>query len=414
MVKFSEKTKRSGEIINIPVNDIRPNPYQPRKSFRWEDLEELAQSIYQNGLLQPVTVRDTGGGKYELVAGERRLRASKMAGLAAIPAIVVDISEEKSAVYAVVENLQRQDLHFFEEAQAIEKLARNFGMDRDRIAKKLGKSPSAVSNKLRLLKLPEEIREKIISAGLTERHARAMLRLPTYALMDEAVNAVAQNRLNVSETELLISRLLEEEAPQAKEEKQPAANVPAPVKIYRKPTLDCLAHADNSRAMNYDQELKLNAQKLEDTLTSFGVRTKLVDICRGPSVTRYELQPAPGVKISKITGLSDDIALALAASGVRIEAPIPNKSAVGIEIPNKNRATVSLREIVETAQYKTQVEKSKLSVALGKDITGETIIADLAKMPHLLIAGTTGSGKSVCLNAMIISILFNFLSVKLS
>ena len=159
--------------------------------------------------------------------------------------------------------------------------------------------------------------------------------------------------------------------------------------------------------MNYDQELKLNAQKLEDTLTSFGVRTKLVDICRGPSVTRYELQPAPGVKISKITGLSDDIALALAASGVRIEAPIPNKSAVGIEIPNKNRATVSLREIVETAQYKTQVEKSKLSVALGKDITGETIIADLAKMPHLLIAGTTGSGKSVCLNAMIVSILFN-------
>lgn len=197
------------------------------------------------------------------------------------------------------------------------------------------------------------------------------------------------------------------EQPQAKEEKQPAANVPAPVKIYRKPTLDCLAHADNSRAMNYDQELKLNAQKLEDTLTSFGVRTKLVDICRGPSVTRYELQPAPGVKISKITGLSDDIALALAASGVRIEAPIPNKSAVGIEIPNKNRATVSLREIVETAQYKTQVEKSKLSVALGKDITGETIIADLAKMPHLLIAGTTGSGKSVCLNAMIVSILFN-------
>ena len=248
MVKFSEKTKRSGEIINIPVNDIRPNPYQPRKSFRWEDLEELAQSIYQNGLLQPVTVRDTGGGKYELVAGERRLRASKMAGLAAIPAIVVDISEEKSAVYAVVENLQRQDLHFFEEAQAIEKLARNFGMDRDRIAIKLGKSPSAVSNKLRLLKLPEEIREKIISAGLTERHARAMLRLPTYALMDEAVNAVAQNRLNVSETELLISRLLEEEAPQAKEEKKK----PREVKVFRdiKLFINTLDHAVTTMRKN--------------------------------------------------------------------------------------------------------------------------------------------------------------------
>lgn len=181
----------------------------------------------------------------------------------------------------------------------------------------------------------------------------------------------------------------------------------APVKKYQKPTMDCLSLADNSSAMNYDQELKANAQKLEETLVSFGVRTKLVDICRGPSVTRYELQPAPGVKISKITGLSDDIALALASSGVRIEAPIPNKSAVGIEVPNKSRATVSLREIIETSQYEAQVAKSKLSVAMGKDITGETIIADLAKMPHILIAGTTGSGKSVCLNSMIVSILYN-------
>ncbi len=187
------------------------------------------------------------------------------------------------------------------------------------------------------------------------------------------------------------------------EEKEPEI----PVKVYKKPPLDCISLADNSGVTNYEQELKANASKLTETLESFGVRTKLVDICRGPSVTRYELQPAPGVKISKITGLSDDIALALAASGVRIEAPIPNKSAVGVEVPNKSRATVSLREIIETAQYDTQVQKSKLSVALGKDITGETIVADLAKMPHILIAGTTGSGKSVCLNSMIISILYN-------
>ena len=130
--------------------------------------------------------------------------------------------------------------------------------------------------------------------------------------------------------------------------------------------------------MNYEEELKNNATKLVDTLNSFGVSTKIVDICRGPSVTRYELQPAAGVKISKITSLSDDIALALAASGVRIEAPIPNKSAIGIEIPNKNRATVSLREIIETPVYKNA--KSKLNVALGKDITGNTICADIAKM----------------------------------
>jgi len=174
---------------------------------------------------------------------------------------------------------------------------------------------------------------------------------------------------------------------------------------YQKPPVDCLEYANNASAMNYEEELKNNATKLVDTLNSFGVSTKIVDICRGPAVTRYELQPAAGVKISRITSLSDDIALALAASGVRIEAPIPNKSAIGIEIPNKNRATVSLREIIETPVYRNA--KSKLNVALGKDITGNTICADIAKMPHLLIAGTTGSGKSVCLNSMIVSILYN-------
>ena len=199
----------------------------------------------------------------------------------------------------------------------------------------------------------------------------------------------------------------EETSPVSDAENKGDSEEDKPVKIYRKPTLDCLSVADNSGVVNYESELKQNAQKLEESLLSFGVRTKLVDICRGPSVTRYELQPAPGVKISKITSLANDLALALASSNVRIEAPIPNKSAVGIEVPNKSRATVSLREIIETPQYETQVSKSKLAVALGRDITGEAVIADLAKMPHLLIAGTTGSGKSVCLNSMIVSILYN-------
>ena len=176
-------------------------------------------------------------------------------------------------------------------------------------------------------------------------------------------------------------------------------------KAYRKPGVECLNVVKNNSSANYEDELKYNATKLVDTLNSFGVATKIVDICRGPSVTRYELQPAPGVKISKITGLADDLALALASAGVRIEAPIPNKAAVGIEVPNKNKSMVSLREIIETPIYKNA--KSKLNVALGKDITGNVICADIAKMPHLLIAGTTGSGKSVCLNSMIVSILFN-------
>lgn len=178
-----------------------------------------------------------------------------------------------------------------------------------------------------------------------------------------------------------------------------------PVKAYEMPPLSCLAVNTNTRSLKYEDELKANATKLVDTLKSFGVETRIVDICRGPSVTRYEIQPAAGVKISRITNLSDDIALNLAAGGIRIEAPIPNKAAVGIEVPNKNRATVTLREIVDTPQYKSA--KSKLFVALGKDIAGNCTYADLAKMPHLLVAGTTGSGKSVCLNAMIVSILYN-------
>ena len=189
-----------------------------------------------------------------------------------------------------------------------------------------------------------------------------------------------------------------------KVEKDSAGEIKA-IREYVKPPVSCLSTADNSSAMNYEDELKMNAKKLVSTLESFGVSTKIVDICRGPSVTRYELQPAAGVKISKITGLSDDIALALASTGVRIEAPIPNKSAVGIEVPNRHRATVSLREIVDTQNF--QKAKSKLNVALGKDIAGNIICADIAKMPHLLIAGTTGSGKSVCLNSMIISLLYN-------
>lgn len=176
---------------------------------------------------------------------------------------------------------------------------------------------------------------------------------------------------------------------------------------YVLPTLDCLAQPKVGNSANYEEELKNNATKLVDTLKSFGVETRVVDISRGPSVTRYEIQPAAGVKISRITSLSDDIALNLAASGVRIEAPIPNKAAVGIEVPNKNRAMVSLRELIDTDLYKKSVAKSKLSVALGKDIAGNCMYADLAKMPHLLVAGTTGSGKSVCMNSMIVSILYN-------
>ncbi len=153
------------------------------------------------------------------------------------------------------------------------------------------------------------------------------------------------------------------------------------------------------------EEMRQNSELLVQTLKEFGISAKVIDICRGPSVTRYELQPNAGVKISRITGLADDIALRLATTGVRIEAPIPNKAAIGIEVPNKVRGSVCLRELIDSDDFSSQ--QSRLTVALGRDISGQVVTADLASMPHLLIAGTTGSGKSVCTNSMIQSILYN-------
>ncbi len=175
---------------------------------------------------------------------------------------------------------------------------------------------------------------------------------------------------------------------------------------YKKPPYSCLRNYETGDDSASTENLEMTARKLVEVLRSYKVETSIVAISKGPSVTRYELKPAPGVVISKITKLSNEIAMNLAASSaVRVEAPIPGKAAVGIEVPNSIKAMVSMREIVESPEY--QKSKSKLNVAIGKDIAGNIICADIAKMPHLLIAGTTGSGKSVCLNAMIISLLYN-------
>ncbi len=174
---------------------------------------------------------------------------------------------------------------------------------------------------------------------------------------------------------------------------------------YELPDINLLDEPKRSSKAGNGNELREKGETIVKTLQSFGVGTRIVEICQSPSVTRFELQPEPGVKISKITALADDIAMNLAASGVRIEAPIPNKNAVGIEVPNAEKAMVTLREILETDAFKNA--KSKINVALGRDIQGESTCADLAKMPHLLVAGTTGSGKSVCLNTMIMSLLYN-------
>lgn len=176
------------------------------------------------------------------------------------------------------------------------------------------------------------------------------------------------------------------------------------MKPYQLPSYHLLSKPEQNQQHTSGNQYRENAKKLEDTLQSFGVRAKVLEVVKGPTVTRYEIQPDIGVKVSRIVSLTDDIALALAAKDIRMEAPIPGKAAIGIEVPNTSVSMVTLREVMESSAF--HESKSKISVALGRDISGQPMIADLAKMPHLLVAGATGSGKSVCINGLIISVLF--------
>ena len=215
--------------------------------------------------------------------------------------------------------------------------------------------------------------------------------------VEEAVSENKKRKKRPSNPDDITEKPLVEDIPvEVIEEDKPA---------YVFPPVECLKLAEREAATDNMTEMQMGAKKLLATLESFKIKAEVTNICRGPSVTRYELVPDAGVRINKITNLSDDIALRLAATSVRIEAPIPGKSAIGIEVPNAAKSMVTMREIIDTPQFRDA--KSKLTVALGKDITGNIICADLAKMPHLLVAGTTGSGKSVCLNSMIVSILYN-------
>lgn len=215
-------------------------------------------------------------------------------------------------------------------------------------------------------------------------------------------NIYSDNILPIDDVIENISSQQKNTIPTEKQQKENYSNL---INMYYSyPEIDLLNKSISPKKSDIAYELENNGKILVDTLSSFNVQTKITEISRGPSVTRYELQPAPGVKISKITSLADDIALNLAASGVRIEAPIPGKSAVGVEIPNKIISVVNMRDLISSQEFLSS--KSKLTVVLGKDITGKVVIADLSKMPHLLIAGSTGSGKSVCINSFIISLLY--------
>ena len=205
--------RRKGEFLSarvqyIPLAQLRPNPQQPRRRFDEEGLRELAASIRAYGILQPLTVRRAEGG-YQLIAGERRMRAAAMAGLREVPCLIARVDEQDAGMLALIENLQRRDLDCFEEAAAIARLISRYALSQEQAAEKLGRSQSAVANKLRLLRLSEPVREGLRRADLTERHARALLRLPDQAAQLAALAHIAAHGLNVAQTESYIERLLE-------------------------------------------------------------------------------------------------------------------------------------------------------------------------------------------------------------
>ncbi|HSQ33433.1 MAG TPA: nucleoid occlusion protein [Peptostreptococcaceae bacterium] len=198
------------KVMDIPIDLIDPNPYQPRKVFSQSALEELSESIKAYGILQPITVRKVSDNKYELVAGERRLRAAKLANLQTIPSIINNMSDEYSAVLALIENLQREDLNFIEEALGYENLIKDHSFTQQQLAEKLGKNQSTIANKLRILRLPNDIKDSLVENNLTERHARALLKLSDEELMRTVLDKVIKGELTVKSTEKLIKDLLKD------------------------------------------------------------------------------------------------------------------------------------------------------------------------------------------------------------
>ncbi|KYH28040.1 MULTISPECIES: nucleoid occlusion protein [Clostridium] len=196
------------DVKYISIGAIVPNAYQPRKYFNEETIEELAQSIRAYGIIQPISVRKLEEDKYEIIAGERRFRAAKKIGLQEVPVIIVDIDDKDSAAIALLENIQREDLNFLEEAQAYYNLIKEYNYTQEQLAEIIGKKQSTIANKLRILKLDEKITKMILENNLTERHARALLKLPTIELQEEVIKTVIKRGLNVRATEELINKQL--------------------------------------------------------------------------------------------------------------------------------------------------------------------------------------------------------------
>lgn len=208
-VKCVAEQQESTTIVHVPLEQIQISPYQPRKRFGQAELEELAASIREHGVLQPLVVRPIAAGQYELIAGERRLRASKLAGLPTVPAIVKDLDDHQAAVITLIENLQREDLHFLEVAEGYQMLIEQFNLTQEELARQVGKSQSAIANKLRLLRLPDTIRQYIPRVIIGERHARALLRLNNSEDQMKVLEEIVKRGLTVKQTEQLVEKYLQ-------------------------------------------------------------------------------------------------------------------------------------------------------------------------------------------------------------
>ena len=220
---------REREVARIPIDAIRPNPYQPRRVFEQDALEELCASIKQYGLLQPISVRKLGSDSFELIAGERRLRACRMAGMKFIDAIIFSTYEQDSAVIAMMENLQRENLHYMEEAEGYQNLIRDHGLSQDELARRLGKNQSTIANKMRILKLPMAVKRMLLQYSLTERHARALLRLHDEEMQMHVIQIIVQQNLNVKATEDLVERTISRMYGIEKEEEEQSRTRPSKI-----------------------------------------------------------------------------------------------------------------------------------------------------------------------------------------
>ena len=204
------RTETAVRVVNISVDRLQPSPHQPRRVFSHEELRSLADSIRQDGILQPLTVRAQGSGYYTLIAGERRLRAAKLAGLLEVPCIVHDADEQSAAVLSLTENIQRENLNFYDEAVAIRNLCDLLGLTQEQVAGRIGKSQSAVANKLRLLRLPQAQLDRLVAGGMTERHARALLKIQSDEQREQLIDRILARRLTVEETERQVEQALNE------------------------------------------------------------------------------------------------------------------------------------------------------------------------------------------------------------